>query len=705
MGVFLSQCTPKIADTVKDTKSTVEEVVEEVVETMTNKETFRHNAPAPGPAPTIKVKDAANFTLANGLQVIVAENNKLPVVSFQVFVDVPPIMEGDQAGAASIAGDLLSRGTTTKTKAEIDEAVDFIGADFNTSSSGIYASSLKKHTESLMAIASDVLFNPAFPRDEFEKIKKQTLSGLASQKDDPNAIASNVSNVINYGKDHPYGEIVTEESVGNISLQSAKNYYDTYFKSNASYVIIVGDISAAEAKPLAEKYFGSWKKGTVKKKEFAMPQAPAKTQVDFVSKTGAVQSVINVTYPIDLKPGSDDVIKARVLNTIMGGYFGSRLMQNLREDKAYTYGARSSISYDQEVGYFKASASVRNEVTKESVQEFLNELNRLRTEKVGEKELTSVKNYITGGFARSLESPQTVARFARNIARYNLPADYYSTYLEKLNAVTSDDIMAMAQKYIQPENAHILVVGSKSEVADALTEFGELNYYDNYGNPIVIESSATNMSADMVIEKYLTALGGKDKLMQVKDLTMNMEADMMGQTLQMEIVQKAPHKVSTKMTTQGMTVMEQVFNGEKGVQGQMGQNAPMSAEDIELAKKQAVLFPEAQLEKTGATLKFVGAENVDGKNTYVVEMVDTDGKKTNLFFDASTFLKIKEVSTFEANGQTITMTNDLADYKEVDGILFPHTRTTSGAMPAPLKMIVKEIKVNSGVADSFFKVE
>jgi len=199
-------------------------------------------------------------------------------------------------------------------------------------------------------------------------------------------------------------------------------------------------------------------------------------------------------------------------------------------------------------------------------------------------------------------------------------------------------------------------VGSKSDVADALTEFGDLNYYDNYGNPIVMESSATNMSADMVIDKYVAALGGKDKLMQVKDLTMNMEADMMGQVMQMEIVQKAPYMVSTKMTAQGMTLMEHT-------------------------------------------------ENVDGKNAYVVEMAGTDGKKTNLFFDATTFLKIKEVSTFDANGQTVTMTNDLADYKEVDGILFPHTRITSGAMPAPLKMTVKEIKVNSGVADSFFKVE
>jgi len=705
IGVFVSQCTPKIADTAKDTQSTVEDAVGEVVETMTNKEAFRKTAPTAGAAPSIKVKDAANFTLDNGLQVIVAENNKLPVVSFQVFVDVPPIMEGNQAGAASIAGDLLSRGTTTKTKAEIDEAVDFIGANFNTSSSGIYASSLKKHTENLMAIASDVLFNPAFPREEFEKIKKQTLSGLASQKDDPNAIASNVSSVINYGKDHPYGEIVTEESVGNISLQGAKNYYDTYFKSNVSYLIIVGDISAAEAKPLAEKYFGSWKKGTVKKKEFAMPKAPAKTQVDFVSKTGAVQSVINVTYPIDLKPGTDDVIKARVLNTMLGGYFGSRLNQNLREDKAYTYGSRSRLSYSPVVGYFKASASVRNEVTKESIQEMLNELNRLRTEKVSKKELTAVKNYITGDFARSLESPQTVARFARNIARYNLPADYYSTYLKKLNAVTSDDIMAMAQKYIQPENAHILVVGSKSDVADSLTDFGDLNYYDNYGNKIVMESSATNMTADMVIEKYLAALGGKDKLMQVKDLSITMDADMMGQVFNMAIVQKAPHKVSTKMTAQGMTLMEQVFNGEKGIQGQMGQNAPMSEEDVQLAKKQAVLFPEAQLEKTGATLKFVGTENIDGKNAYVVEMSETDGKKSNLFFDAATFLKIKEVSSFEAEGKTVTMTNDYTDYKEVDGILFPHTRTTSGAMPAPLKMTVTEIKVNSGVEDSFFKVE
>lgn len=699
------QCTPKLADTTAKVEDKAEEVVETIME---NKDAFRKEAPKAGPAPVIQVKDASNFTLANGLKVIVSENNKLPVVSFQVYVDVPPIMEGEQAGAAGLAGDLLSRGTATKTKSEIDEAVDFIGGSLNTSASGIFASSLKKHTETLMNIASDMLLNASFPREEFEKIKTQTLSGLASNKDDPNAIAANVANVLNYGKAHPYGEIVTEESVEKITLQNAKDYYNTYLKPNIGYLIIVGDITAAEAKPLAEKYFGGWGKGDVKKQTFAMPTPPKQTQIDFVSKAGAVQSVINITYPLDLKPGTDDVIKANVLNTLLGGYFGSRLMQNLREDKAYTYGARSRLSYDPEVGYFKASASVRNEVTKESIQEFLNEMNRLRTEKISEKELNAVKNYRTGGFARSLEDPQTVARFARNIARYNLPADYYKTYLTKLNAVTVEDVMAMAQKYLKPENAHILVVGNKGEVAEGLAAFGTINYYDNYGNPLVVESStmAVDLTADQVIANYVKAIGGKEKLATVKDFTMKMSGEMMGQPLESTIIQKAPNKMINTVTMQGMTVNEMIFDGEKGKQGQMGQTAMMSEEDIKRIKDQATLFPELKLQEMGKTIKLIGTEKIDGVNTYQVAITDQDGNKTSAFFDASNFFKIREITSMEANGQTLTITRDLKDYKAVDGIFFPHESTMSGGgLPVPLSMTVKEIMLNSGVADSVFAIE
>ena len=710
-GLFFVQCTPKIADTTSVGKDKMEGAKDKAEEMVTSVNDFRKTAPKPGPAPKIEVGSADNFNLANGLKVFVVENHKLPRVSFQVFVDVPPFMENEYAGTASIAGQLLSAGTITKSKAEIDEAIDFMGASLNSNSSGLFGASLKKHTEGLMKIAADVLLKPSFPQAEFDKIKKQTLSGLAQAKENPNAIASNVSSVLKYGKDHPYGEIETEETVSKITLEQTKAYYNTYIKPNNGYLIIVGDITAAEAKPLAEKYFGKWMSKPVEKKTFSTPQKPAARQVDFVSKSGAVQSVINITYPVELKPDSDDWIKARVMNVLLGGFFGSRINQNIREDKGYTYGARSSLSYDKEIGSFTASAPVRNEVTAASITEFLKELNRIKDEKVTDKELNLVKNYLTGSFARSLESPQTVARFALNTARYNLPADYYATYLEKLNAVTADDIQAMAQKYITPDNAHILVVGNKGEVAESLAQFaadGKVNYYDAYGTPLKMEeSSATaNMTVQQVLDKYITAIGGKDKLMAVKDLTMTMAADVMGQSMEMKIAQKAPNKTYQSMSMGGMTQQESILNGDKGKVSMGGQSQAMPAEQIADAKEQAVLFTEMQFDKLGYKTKLVGTENVGTTNAFVIEVESPSGKKQTLFFDTKTYLKIKESSNVPGpNGQIMTVSTDLGDYQAVDGILFPFSRKLVGAAPIPLDLKIKEIKVNSGLSDDMFKVE
>ncbi len=710
-GLFFAQCTPKIGETVGSGKTEMEEMKDKATEMVSDVNDFRKTAPQPGPAPKIEVGSANNFNLANGLKVFVVENHKLPRVSFQVFVDVPPLMENDYAGTASIAGQLLSTGTITKSKAEIDEAVDFMGASLNSSSSGLYGASLKKHTESLMQIAADVLLKPSFPQAEFDKIKKQTLSGLAQAKEDPNSIARNVSSVLKYGKDHPYGEIETEETVSKIDLAKTKAYYNQYFKPNNSYLIIVGDITADEAKPLAEKYFGKWLGKPVAKKTFPTPTKPAARQVDFVSKSGAVQSIINITYPVELKPDSDDWIKARVMNVLLGGFFGSRINQNIREDKGYTYGARSSLSYDREIGSFTASAPVRNEVTAASITEFLKELNRIRDEKVTDKELTLVKNYLTGSFARSLESPQTVARFALNTARYGLADDYYATYLEKLNAVTAEDIQAMAQKYITPENAHILVVGNKSEVAESLGQFaadGKVNYYDVYGNKLQMEESAAtaNMTVDQVLDKYIAAIGGKEKLMGVKDLTMTMEADAMGQKIQMKVAQKGADKTYQAMMMGGNVMQESILNGDKGKVSAGGQTQAMPAEQVADSKEQAILFTEMRFKELGYKAVLVGTENIDGTNAFVVETESPSGKKETLFFDTKTFLKIKESSTVPGpNGQLATVYNDLSDYQDVDGILFPFSRKLVGAAPIPLDLKITEIKVNSGLGDDMFKVE
>ncbi len=671
-------------------------------------ESFRENPPKPGPAPKIELGDYEQFKLSNGLTVIVVENHKLPRVSFQLLVDLPPLYEGEYAGAASMAGSLLSTGTKSRTKAQIDEAVDFIGASFSSSASGLFGAALTKHKEQLLEIMSDVLRHPTFPEDEFSKLKTQTLSGLASNKDNPETIAANVAQVLRYGKDHPYGELTTETTVENITVDKCREFYRQYFKPNISYLAIVGDITPAEARSLAESYFGDWATGTVVKKDYPKPQPPASTQVDFVNKAGAVQSVVNITHPVDLQPGHPDAIAASLMNTLLGvGSYG-RLYKNIREDKGYTYEAYSTLSTDEEVGYFNAGASVRNEVTDSAITEFLYELNRIRDEKVTEEELLFNQNFRTGVFAIQLERPQTVANFALNTARYNLPKDYYATYLEKLNALTVDDIQAVARKYIHPDHAHILVVGNKSEVADKLTRFdsdGTITFRDFYGNEVEAGAALpANMDAQQVLDKYIEAIGGEEHLEKVNDVVTTMTTTLQGMAMEMTIKQKSPGKLSTTVMINGMPMQQQIFDGEKGVNIVQGQRSAVDEAGLRQFRRQSTLFPEMKYDQLGYKAKLAGIEKVNGEDAYDIEITFPNGETVHDYYDMNTGLKVKTIAVQKANGQTVTITNEYKDYQEVDGIKFPHSLNTSGALPFPLTLKVKSIEINKGIDDEVFKV-
>jgi zinc protease len=595
-------------------------------------ESFRNQPPKPGPAPKIEVGDYERFALDNGLEVIVVENHKLPRVSFQVFVDAPEVQEGELAGFIDMAGQMLMRGTDNRTKAEIDQAVDFMGASLSSSSSGLFGSCLTKHKEGLLDIMSDVLLNPAFPEEEFEKVKKQTLSGLALSKDDPNTIASNVGQVLRFGKEHPYGNIQTEQSTEKIALEVCKSYYEAYFRPNISYLVVVGDITVDEAKSLAQKHFGSWTQAKVAETFYDMPQKPKEARVAFVPKEGAVQSVIQINYPVDLQPGTDEAIKAYVLNTLLGGYFNSRLNLNLREGKGYTYGARSSLSPDELAGEFRAYASVRNEVTDSSMMAFLEELNKIRTELVTEDELQIVKNYITGSFARSLESSQTIARFALNTARYDLPQDYYTTYLEKVASVTREELLALAKKYVTPDEAYLLVVGNKKEVAETLTQFdadGEIEMYNYFGEPIE-ESNLEipeGVTAQTIISDYLMATAG-DKLDQLKGMRAVMTAETPMGAMEMKRVVQEPGQLLAEVAIGGNVMQKQVLNGEKGAMVAMGQSQPIEGDELKSMQMEAYLFGEKRYlaENSGYELSLEGIEKVEGTDCYKIVVTDPMGR-------------------------------------------------------------------------------
>jgi len=669
----------------------------------------RKMSPAAGTPPKVQIGNAQMFTLDNGLTVILVENNKLPKVSYRIFVDNDPVLEKDAAGYLQMTGEMLSKGTKTRSKSQIDDQVDFIGANFFSDANGVNGSCLSKHSDKLLTIMSDVLLNPSFPAAELDKAKKRNESNLASQKDDANAIAGTVASVLRYGKDHPYGENMTEATLAKINLDLIKNHYNTYFKPNIAYLVVTGDVTRAQVEKQAKQYFGKWGKGDVPKHTYGIPRAPEKAMVDFVHKPGAVQSVINVTYPIDLQPGSPDVIRARVANTVLGGYFNSRLNSNLREGHGWTYGSGSGLGPDKLVGNFNATASVRNAVTDSSIIEIMREMKRLSEEKVGKEELRVVKNVMAGNFSRSLEEPGTVATFALNTARYKLPADYYEKYLEVLESVTPEEVQAMAKKYIRADKAHILVVGNKDDVAERLKPFaadGKINFYDAFGNPVKQSNAAipAGLTAQDVIEDYINAIGGRAKISQIKDMTTASTMQMRGPSFAIITYQKGGEQIAVEMSMNGQMMNKQVFDGTQASQSAMGQIQVMEGEQMNDLKEQALICKEAGY-KTGYTLTLKGIEEVNGSSAYVVDVVRADGKKTVEYYDTKSSLKVQEVSTGQGmDGNPTIQSVELGEYKEVMGVKIPHILSVSGVFPVPFKVNVTEIKVNAGIDDAVFKL-
>ena len=612
----------------------------------------RSKVPAPAPAPKINLSQPATFTLPNGLKVFVVENHKLPKVAFSLSLDVDPVLEGDMKGYVDITGQLLERGTTNRTKQQLDEEIDFIGATLSTSANGVYASSLKKHQAKILEILSDVVLNSDFKQEELDKLKKQTISGIASSKDDPDAIAANVRSVLVYGKKHPYGEITTEETVENVTLEACKNYYKTYFRPNVSYLAVVGDVSVKEIQPLIEKYFASWEKSDVPVNKYKMPTAPKQTEVAFVHKEGASQSVINITYPVNLKKSNPDVVKTRILNSILGGSATARLFMNLREKHGYTYGAYSTLSADELVGYFNANAKVRNDVTDSALTQFMVELNRIADEKVSAEELQGMKNYASGIFAYTLQDPQTIARFAIETEKYKLPADYYATYMEQIAAVTIDDVKEMAEKYITPNNAIILVVGNK-KIADKLVEFDanqKINYYDIYGNDYVeaLKPAPEGVTAETVMNKYIEAKYGvakgkalDKKLKKIKDITVRMDATIQGQSINVTRYQKAPNKFANAITMGTMVVQKQAFNGTIGKSSGMQGSKDITGDDLEDLKLSSIMFLDAKYADHGITYELLGIEPINGKDAYKMVQTKPNGDTETEWFNVASGLKVK----------------------------------------------------------------
>lgn len=674
---------------------------------ITNAQIDRSKRPVPGPAPTINLATPQSFEMNNGMKVMVVRNTKLPRVRIQLLIDNPLYAAEDKAGVESILAAMLGNGTTSISKNDFNEEVDFLGASINFGSQSGSASSLSKYFDRVFELFADAAMNPLLVEEEFKSEKDKLLEALKNNQRDVSTVASQVSTALLYGRNHPKGEFTTIESVEKITLADVKNYYESFFSPANAYLVVIGDVEFSKVQALANLHFANWTKKTVPSITYSEPNDVAGLQINFVDMPNAVQSELIIENVVNLKMSDADYYPVLIANYILGGGgdLSSNLNMNLREDKGWTYSAASSTGAGKHVTRFYAAASVRNAVTDSAVVEMVKEIRNIRENLVNNNQLSLAKAKFTGNFVMALERPETIANYALNIETQNLPKDFYENYLRKINAVTADDVKRVANKYFKIDRARIVVVGKGSEVLEGLKNIDRgdglkipVHYFDRYASRVDEPNYKVEMDASVTVEtvlsNYINAIGGKSNIDRVNSVYTTASATLQGMQLGMEMKMTNDNKMSQAILMGGMPLQKTVFDGQSGYTMAQGQKIDFDESQIKDMKESTGLFPE--LNTPSATL--VGVENVDGQNTYAVSY----GSSKVSFYEIETGLKIKDETTQEVNGMQMKSSIAYSDYKEVDGIKFPHTLTVT-AGPQEIKFEVTDIKINEGVSEEDFK--
>ncbi|WP_299049716.1 pitrilysin family protein [uncultured Polaribacter sp.] len=654
--------------------------------------------PKPGPDPEVKLGETIKFSLKNGLKVIMVENHKLPRISANLTIDNTPYVEGDKAGVSSIMGSLLGRGTANISKDDFNEKVDYLGANLNFYSSGASARSLTKYFTEVLGLLADGVKNSEFTQEEFDKEKKVTLEGLKSQEKDVTTTARRVESALTYGKNHPDGEFVTKETVNNITLTDVKENFNTYYKPNNAYLVIIGDINPKKTKKLIKSLFKDWKSGDIPTTNYTKPTNVENTEINFVNMPNAVQSEVTVMNTTNLTLGDNDYYATLLANKILGGGGSARLFNNLREDKGYTYGSYSNISQSRRTGRFRAFASVRNMVTDSAIVEIKKEIDNIRNNKVSAKELNDAKEEYIGGFVMDVQKPATAARYALNIARYNLPENFYANYIKNINAVTIDDVQNAAKKHFKSDKAKIIVTGKAIEVIPNLEKVGyTIKYFDKEANatekPEMVFPIPDGMNAKKVVDNYIKAIGGIDKVMAIQSVLMVSKGKVQGIEVTAEDKMMAPNKMSKTISGMGQVFQKTVFNGTKGYNEVQGRKMDMTTEQVDEIK--ATTIPFTDMSYTSGKLDRI--EPIDGKNCYVIQH-----NSSEIFYDVATGLKTKEIRTVKGPQGEVKVPTTYGNYKAVKGVLFPHAINQKMG-PMDLNFEVEIIKINEGVSDKDFE--
>ena len=431
----------------------------------------RSHPPQLGPVPALHLPQIQKRQLSNGVPLWIVELHEVPVAQINLLVKSGSAAEqGKKFGLASLTAAMLEQGAGSRSALELADAIDYLGADLSESSS-FDATAVRlhvpvSHLADALPLMADAALRPTFPKEELERLRQERLTSLLQGRDDAPTIAAATFSRVLFGPEHRYGTPMfgTAETIKAFTPEDLRAFYTSAFRPENATLIAVGDLTADQIVPLLEKHFGAWKAAGAAAAGATLPPTPPSTarQVYLVDKPGAPQSQIRIGW-IGVPRSTPDYFPIQVLNSILGGSFSSRLNMNLREQHGYTYGASSSFDMRASAGPFSSAAGVQTDKTSEALKEFFNELNGI-LKPVPAEELSRAKNYIALRFPGSFETTSDISRRLEDAIVYKLPDDYFSSYVQKIQAVTTADVQRVAQKYVTPDRFAVVVVGDASVI-------------------------------------------------------------------------------------------------------------------------------------------------------------------------------------------------------------------------------------------------
>ncbi len=427
------------------------------------------------------------MTLKNGVKVYILENHRLPQFSVNLVLKSGGIAD-EAIGTAQYTATLLREGTKNRSSKDIAEQIEGLGASLNAGtglssiSTSISASGLTDNFDKIVDLLADVVINPTFPEEEFTKLKQRSIAGIRQQRSNAGFLASEKFNQVLYGTHPAARSSVTAEDWAKLSPAVLKAFHAKHYVPSNAIFTLTGDVKPAEVIAKLEKAFAGWQGGAAPITEIPkVNDLPAK-KIYLIDRPGSVQTNL-MLGTLTIERTNPDYYALMVMDRIFGGGPAARLFLNLREDKGYTYGAYSNVSANKYRGNLTATAEVRTDVTDGSMKEFMYELNRIRDEKVPEKELQDAKNSIVGVFALQLESPASVLNSFTQTKLYNLGDNYWNEYAANIAQITPDDVQRVAKKYLDLDHLQIVAVGDGKKVIDVLKKYGTVEVFDTEGRP------------------------------------------------------------------------------------------------------------------------------------------------------------------------------------------------------------------------------